>query len=128
MSTTKTTKTADDRVEVNIPRGGDREDPNLFVAVNGVNYLLPRGKKSRVPKAVADEIARAVSEEFGTGLTIIDAHGFYSDTPKTVLYVVVNRFQTVKLKTLVKGVDTNAYMAISPVADLLHGSKEKETA
>ena len=37
MSTTKTTKTADDRVEVNIPRG----------------------KKSRVPKAVADEIARA---------------------------------------------------------------------
>ena len=76
----------------------------------------------------ADEIARAVSEEFGTGLTIIDAHGFYSDTPKTVLYVVVNRFQTVKLKTLVKGVDANAYMAISPVADLLHGSKEEETA
>ena len=54
-----------------------------------------------------------MSEEFGTGLTIIDAHGFYSDTPKTVLYVVVNRFQTVKLKTLVKGVDANAYMAIS---------------
>ena len=59
MSTTKTTKTADDRVEVNIPRGGDREDPNLFVAVNGVNYLLPRGKKSSVPKAVADEIERS---------------------------------------------------------------------
>ena len=59
---------------------------------------------------------------------IIDAHGFYSDTPKTVLYVVVNRFQTVKLKTLVKGIDANAYMAISPVADLLHGSKEEETA
>ena len=53
MSTTKTTKTADDRVEVNIPRGGDREDPNLFVAVNGVNYLLPRGQKSRVPHEVA---------------------------------------------------------------------------
>ena len=41
---------------------------------------------------------------------------------------MVNRFQTVKLKTLVKGVDANAYMAISPVADLLHGSKEEETA
>lgn len=59
MSTTKTTKTTDDRVEVSIPRGGDREDPNLFVAVNGVNYLLPRGKKSRVPRAVADEIERS---------------------------------------------------------------------
>lgn len=59
MSTKKSTPSADDRIEVSIPRGGDREDPNLFVAVNGVNYLLPRGKKSRVPKAVADEIARA---------------------------------------------------------------------
>ena len=49
----------DKRVEVFIPRGSDREDPNLFVGINGVNYLLPRGKKSMVPKAVADEIARS---------------------------------------------------------------------
>ncbi len=47
------------RVEVFIPRGSDREDPNLFVGINGVNYLLPRGKKSRVPAAVAAEIKRA---------------------------------------------------------------------
>jgi len=46
------------RVEVFIPRGTDREDPNLFVGINGVNYLLPRGKKSMVPQAVAEEIAR----------------------------------------------------------------------
>ena len=54
------------RVEVFIPRGADREDPNLFVGINGVNYLLPRGKKSMVPKAVADEIARsdAAAERF----------------------------------------------------------------
>ena len=89
---------------------------------------LDSAKAAMIITTHPDGIARAVSEEFGTGLTIIDAHGFYSDTPKTVLYVVVNRFQTVKLKTLVKGVDANAYMAISPVADLLHGSKEEETA
>ena len=59
MSTTTTKITTDERVEVSVPRGGDREDPNLFVAVNGINYLLPRGKKSSVPRAVADEIARA---------------------------------------------------------------------
>ena len=89
---------------------------------------LDSAKAAMIITTHPDEIARAVSDEFGTGLTIIDAHGFYSDTPKTVLYVVVNRFQTVTLKTLVKGVDANAYMAISPVADLLHGSKEEETA
>ncbi len=47
------------RVEIAIPRGADREDPNLFVAVNGVNYLLPRGKKSMVPVEVAREIRRS---------------------------------------------------------------------
>lgn len=50
---------ADKRVEIFIPRGADREDPNLFVGINGVNYLLPRGKKSMVPLAVAAEIERS---------------------------------------------------------------------
>lgn len=47
------------RIEIAIPRGSDREDPNFFVAVNGVNYLLPRGKKSMVPEFVAKEIFRS---------------------------------------------------------------------
>ena len=50
---------ADKRVEIFIPRGADREDPNLFVGINGVNYLLPRGRKSMVPEAVAQEIERS---------------------------------------------------------------------
>ena len=50
---------SDERVEVAIPRGGEREDPNLFVGVNGVGYLLPRGKKSRVPVCVAEELQRS---------------------------------------------------------------------
>lgn len=47
------------RVEVTVPRGGEREDPNLFVAINGLSYLLPRGKKSSVPPEVAAELARS---------------------------------------------------------------------
>jgi len=47
------------RVEIFIPRQSDREDPNLFVGINGVNYLLPRGKKSMVPLSVAAEIERS---------------------------------------------------------------------
>ena len=49
----------DGRKDIFIPRGPKNDDPNLFVSVNGKNYLLPRGKKSRVPKAVADEIERS---------------------------------------------------------------------
>ena len=48
-----------DRVEIFIPKGYAGEEPNLMVGVNGVNYLLPRGKTSMVPQAVADEIERS---------------------------------------------------------------------
>ena len=50
----------DTRVEVFIPKGYANDEPNLFVGVNGVNYLLPRGKTSVVPPAVAEEVKRAV--------------------------------------------------------------------
>ena len=88
---------------------------------------LDSSKAAMIITTCPNEIAQKVSEEFGTGLTVLDARGFYSGTPKTVLYVVVNRFQTVKLKTLVKSIDSGAYMAITPVADLLHASVEAET-
>ena len=40
------------RVEVFVPKGYANDEPNLFVSVNGVNYLLPKGKKSLVPAHV----------------------------------------------------------------------------
>ena len=52
-------KMSEKRVEVSVPRGAEREDPNLFVGINGMSYLLPKGKKSSVPEAVAQEIARS---------------------------------------------------------------------
>ena len=59
----KATKPAEeivgDRVEVFVPKGYANDDPNLFVSVNGVNFLLPKGKKSLVPAYVAAEIERS---------------------------------------------------------------------
>lgn len=58
MSETKTK-----RVEIYVPRGRSNEDPNLLISVNGVNYLVPRGKKSMVPDFVAYEYSRAMEAE-----------------------------------------------------------------
>ena len=49
----------DDRVEIFVPKGYTGDEPNVFVSVNGVNYLLPRGKKSLVPAEVAQEFRRS---------------------------------------------------------------------
>ena len=49
----------EDRVEIFVPKGYANDDPNFFISVNGVNYLLPRGKKSMVPAHVAAEFHRS---------------------------------------------------------------------
>ena len=49
----------EERVEIFVPKGYTGDEPNVFVSVNGVNYLLPRGKKSLVPAEVARELARS---------------------------------------------------------------------
>lgn len=46
-------------MELYIPKAYAGEEPNLFVSVNGVNYLLPRGKASRVPDHVGRELLRS---------------------------------------------------------------------
>ena len=57
MATEK--NTAENLMEIFIERGSANEDPNFLVGINGVNYVLPRGKTSRVPVSVYDEIMRA---------------------------------------------------------------------
>lgn len=52
-------KEKDDRVEVFVPRGDTRGEANVVVCLNGVNYILPRGKASMVPAAVAEEYRRS---------------------------------------------------------------------
>lgn len=49
----------EDRVKVRIPRGAEKGDPNVFVGINGKNYILPRGKTSEVPRFVKQELDRS---------------------------------------------------------------------
>lgn len=50
----------DGREEIFIPRAAGKEEQTLFVSINSVNYLLPKGKMSRVPSYVAEEIRRSM--------------------------------------------------------------------
>ena len=64
MANEKNTKataapSADKRVEIFVPKGYANDEPNLLISVNGVNYLLPKGKSSKVPQFIAEEFYRA---------------------------------------------------------------------
>ena len=60
MAEIKTDKKVEkiEREDIFIPKGYGNDDPNLFVSINGKNYILPKGKTSNVPTYVAEEIRR----------------------------------------------------------------------
>lgn len=53
----------DNRVELFVPKGAANDDPNLFIGINSVNYILPRGKTSLVPPYVKAEYDRSVKAQ-----------------------------------------------------------------
>jgi hypothetical protein len=64
MATNKTMPVEEERVEIIPPRGSANDEPNMLIAVNGVNYVLPRGKRSSVPKHIAEEFYRSQNAKF----------------------------------------------------------------
>jgi hypothetical protein len=47
-------------VDLFIPKGYANDEPNYFISVNGKNFILPRGKTSKVPAYVKEEYDRAM--------------------------------------------------------------------
>ncbi len=58
MAEKKEEKTVDELVEIRVPRGASNEEPCIMIGINGKNFLLPKGKTSKVPKYVAEEYKR----------------------------------------------------------------------
>lgn len=54
-----------ERVKVKLPRPRAGEDKHQFVGVNGIGYLIERGKEVEVPRSVAEVLERseAVADE-----------------------------------------------------------------
>ena len=57
------TTNKEDRVELYVPKGAANDEPNHVIGVNGVNYVLPKGKKSMVPPCVKAEYDRSIAAQ-----------------------------------------------------------------
>ena len=79
---------------------------------------LDRSKAAMIVTTKPDEVCKALSDEFECGITVMNAMGYYSSTEKSVVYIVVNRFQIVRMRSLVHDTDSKAYISISEVADV----------
>lgn len=97
-------------------------------ALKTVDFIVEgfdRSKSAMIISVDAEQICAALSEEFGCGITIINGKGYYSNTDKEIVYIVLNRFQITKMKQIVHELDPVAYITISDIADVfLSTSKE----
>ena len=97
-------------------------------ALKTVDFIvegLDRSKAAMIITEHPTEICNALTEEFENGVTIIEAIGGYSNTPKKIVYFVMNRFQVTKMKDIVHEIDKSAYIAISEVADVFSANQIK---
>lgn len=78
-----------------------------------------KAKSVMIVTSMEEAVCKALSEEFGRGITQLHGRGYYSGADKCVIYFVVNRFQIPKVKTLVTEIDPNAFITISEISDML---------
>lgn len=99
-----------------------------IVALKVIDYIVEgfdRSKSAMIITEKHEEICKKLSKEFENGITFFDAKGYYSDSNKTVIYFVLNRFQIGKMREIVHSVDPGAYISITEVADIF-GAKQKK--
>ncbi|MCD7722792.1 MAG: YitT family protein [Clostridiales bacterium] len=92
-------------------------------ALKTVDFIvegLDKSKSAFIISEKAGEICEALSDEFGNGITVLDARGYYSESNKSAVYFVVNRFQIAKMKNIIKRIDKNAFVSISEISEVMH--------
>ena len=98
-----------------------------FIGSKTVDFIVEGFDRSICAMIVtnkAAEISEALSETFNAGGTIVNALGGYSKDEKQIIYFIVNHFQINKLKTIVTGIDKNAFISLQDVSDIVKRSKQ----
>lgn len=84
---------------------------------------IDSSKCAMIVTTKANEISDALAENFGTSGTIVNAIGGYSKESKEIIYFVINHFQINKLKKIVHYIDSDAFISLQDVSDII---KKKE--
>lgn len=93
----------------------------LYVGTKVMEFVIEGVNPKKAVTIISnapDEIAKQVNELMDRGVTVYSGHGYYTKTPKDILYIVISKQEVVKLKKIVKSTDTDAFIAIHDVRDV----------
>ena len=100
-----------------------------FVGNKTVDFIvegLDKAKSVMIVTQMEEDICRALSDEFGRGITQISAKGYFSGADKCVIYFVVNRFQIPRVKKLVTSIDSTAFITVTEISDVMGTSVKQK--
>jgi len=101
-----------------------------FVAFKMIDITIEGVDESKGVMIVSDhyeEIAAALMDRLGRGVTILHGEGAYTNEPKRILYSVITRLEVAKMKSIVSEKDENAFVTIQEVHDVIGGMPKKKT-
>ena len=66
-----------------------------------------------------EELRKKIMEDTGRGITLINAKGAYTQKEIGMLYCVVGKYQLMKVKSIVKEIDPEAFMIVNQVHEVV---------
>lgn len=97
----------------------------LFVGKKATDIVLegldPR-KAVSVISARAPEVVDEVIKQMKTSATVFEGYGGYLKENKDMAYIIINKYQIMKVKRIVHSIDEKAFVVIHDVRDVSGGS------
>lgn len=100
-----------------------------FVAYKIIDVVIEGVDEAKAITIVSDnykEIAEALKDRLGRGVTLLSGMGGYTGDNKTIIYSVVSRLEIAKAKSIIVGLDKYAFVTITDVYDVMEGKLKKK--
>ncbi len=94
----------------------------VFIGARVIDFVIEGLNRRTAVTIISDnqqDIREQIMQKMARGVTIIDGRGGYTNNRKEILYVVINKPEVVRLKSVVASVDPNAFVVIHDVRDVL---------
>lgn len=94
----------------------------LFITSKAIDLVqegMVYAKAAYVISQKSEEIARAVLDKMGRGVTALNGKGMWTRTDRDVLFIIVARSEIATLKRIVSQIDSDAFMVIHDAHEVL---------
>ena len=92
-----------------------------FIAYRVIDIVLEGLNESKAVRIITDkhdDIGNAIMEQFDVSVTYLKAKGGYSGAEKKIIFCVINKLEIVRLKQLIKSLDSSAFITIENVHEV----------